>query len=121
MCRWALSCPAASIRHWSRLDAGAEQPSVNTFTIGLAREFRRGAHARSVAKHLGTDHTELRISPADALHLVPELPRWFDEPMSNRSAIPTMLVSGLARRQVTVALSGDGGDELFRRLTGSTT
>ena len=87
---------------------------INTFTIGFGeKSFDEAAHARSVAKHLGTAHTELRISPADALDLVPELPRWFDEPMSNRSEIPTMLVSALARRQVTVALSGDGGDELF--------
>ncbi len=87
---------------------------VSTFTIAFGeRNFDEAAHARSVANHLGTDHTELRISPADALDLVPQLPRWFDEPLSSRSAIPTMLVSALARRQVTVALSGDGGDELF--------
>ena len=115
MCRWALSCPAASIRHWScRLMQEHSSRPINTFTIGFGeKSFDEAAHARSVAKHLGTDHTELRISPADALDLVPELPRWFDEPMSNRSEIPTMLVSALARRQVTVALSGDGGDELF--------
>ena len=95
------------------MQAQSSRP-INTFTIGFGeKSFDEAAHARSVAKHLGTAHTELRISPADALDLVPELPRWFDEPMSNRSQIPTMLVSALARRQVTVALSGDGGDELF--------
>jgi asparagine synthase (glutamine-hydrolysing) len=91
----------------------SSQP-INTFTIGFGeRRFDEAAHAQAVASHLGTNHTELRISPLDALDLVPELPRWFDEPMANRSEIPTMLVSALARRQVTVALSGDGGDELF--------
>ena len=87
---------------------------VSTFTIGFGeKSFDEAAHARSIARHLRTDHTELRISPADALDVVPELPRWFDEPKSSRSEIPTMLLSALARRKVTVALSGDGGDELF--------
>ena len=95
------------------MQAQSSRP-VNTFTIGFGeKNFDEAAHARSVARHLRTDHTELRISPADALDLVPDLPRWFDEPMSSRSEIPAMLVSALARRQVTVALSGDGGDELF--------
>ena len=87
---------------------------INTFTIAFGeKSFDEGEHARAVAAHLGTDHTELRIAPADALALVPQLAQAFDEPMSSRSQIPTMLVSALARRQVTVALSGDGGDELF--------
>jgi asparagine synthase (glutamine-hydrolysing) len=87
---------------------------VNTFTIAFDEtHFDEGKHARAVASHLGTNHTQLRITPSDALDLVPELPRWFDEPMSSRSEVPTMLVSALARQQVTVALSGDGGDELF--------
>ena len=75
------------------MQAQSSRP-VNTFTIGFGeKSFDEAAHARSVAHHLGTDHTELRISPADALDLVPELPRWFDEPLSSRSQIPTMLVS----------------------------
>ena len=87
---------------------------VNTFTIAFGeKRFDEGEHARAVARHLGTDHTELRIAPTDALDLVPRLAQAFDEPMSSRSQVPTMLVSALARRQVTVALSGDGGDELF--------
>ena len=97
----------------SLMQAQSGRP-VNTFTIGFGeKSFDEAAHARSVAKHLGTDHTELRISHTDALDLVPQLPRWFDEPMSSRSEIPTMLVSALARGRVTVALSGDGGDELY--------
>lgn len=88
--------------------------AINTFTIGFGeKQFDEAACARAVADHLGTSHTEFQVSPADALDLVPELPRWFDEPLANRSAIPTLMVSALARRQVTVALSGDGGDELF--------
>ena len=95
------------------MQAQSSRP-VNTFTIGFGeKSFDEATHARSVANHLGANHTELRISPADALDLVPEFPRCFDEPLSSRSEIPTMLVSALARRQVTVALSGDGGDEVF--------
>ena len=87
---------------------------INTFTIAFGEKgFDEGDHAKAVARHLGTDHTELRIAPADALDLVPRLALAFDEPMSSRSEVPSMLVSALARRQVTVALSGDGGDELF--------
>jgi asparagine synthase (glutamine-hydrolysing) len=95
------------------MQAQSSRP-VNTFTVGFGEErFDEATHARAVANHLGTTHTEARILPADALALVPEFARWFDEPMASRSQIPTMLVSALARRHVTVALSGDGGDELF--------
>ena len=66
-----------------------------------------------MAHHLGTDHTDARLSPADALDLVPSLAGWLDEPLADPSALPTLLVSRMARRHVTVALSGDGGDELF--------
>ena len=88
--------------------------AVKTFTIGFdAREHDETAHAAAVARHLGTEHTELRLRGEDALAVVPQLPRMFDEPFADPSQIPTYLVCGLARRHVTVALSGDGGDELF--------
>ena len=87
---------------------------VNTFAVGFEeKRYDEAAHARAVAKHLGTAHAELVVTSGDALALVPELPHWFDEPFAIRSQIPAMMVSRLARREVTVALSGDGGDELF--------
>ena len=87
---------------------------VRTFTIGFEeKEYDESRWARRIAKHLGTEHTEQIVTAAEALAVVPRIASSFDEPFSDSSQVPTLLVSELARRQVTVALSGDGGDELF--------
>lgn len=95
------------------MQAQSSQP-VRSFSIGFDNAVHdESAHAAAVASHLGTLHTELRVDGHAALDLVPSMPRVFDEPFADSSQLPTALLCQLTRRHVTVALSGDGGDELF--------